>query len=149
MSNITLKKVISNCIITNKYYLNSKIVIPSSYIHISRTLSIRKNPEKVNGNGDIQDISRLTKSLCDRVRGIPAVPYHGVYSFKKRALKADHLAYTISGRASGVDAGYCWPNEKELDELISDEKEYEMNLQEMMEQLNIQNNLKQSKRHAK
>ena len=149
MSNLTLKKIIFKSILTKNYLTNYYVTPQYAFIHTSNTLSIRNNREKVIDNGDIQDVSRLPKSLSDKIRGVPATPIRYVYSFTKRSLESDHLAYKLSGKASGVDAGHCWPTEKQLDTMIADEKENEMDLYDMMDQLNLKKKAKRAKRDAK
>ena len=144
MSNLTLKKLI------NLKLYNSKFTrISPLFLSLANKRSYCNAPKELNGEVISNDISRLPKSLNDRIKRKPVVPNPGPYSFKERALKSQQLAFRFSGHASGVDAGNCWPTESKLDEIINDELIYESTLPEMMDILAMDKQAKQLKRSEK
>lgn len=80
-----------------------------------------------------RDVSRLqTRRAREKCLYKMPVIYDEDHAYLKN-VKYYRKLYSRNGKASGIEAGLCWPTKSQLAELINDEKVYDLTLKQKIE----------------
>jgi len=97
-----------------------------------------------------RDVSRMPAKYRNRMRHvmIPPDAPDGIAALRQKLFMKQNL-YGVFGRKSGIDAGYLWPSEEKLSEMVEFEKEWEPSLHQMWEKLQQESAAEAKERHEK
>jgi len=86
-----------------------------------------------------ENISRLPADVYRHFKGLPPLEIRERYHTRER-LRSLYGKY---GRKTGIDVKLCWPTQEEMDEIIDDEKVYNMELKEKLKIVKERKDIKQ------
>ncbi|CAF1408452.1 unnamed protein product [Rotaria magnacalcarata] len=98
------------------------------------------SPSSLEDDNDTnRNISRLTDDVYRQFKGLPPIDVREQYHTRTKL----RTLWGKYGRKTGIDPKLCWPTQDEMDEIIDDERVYNMKLSEKLKIVNERREAKQ------